>query len=88
MQLRAFVFDRDDTVRLLLAATLSRRGYEVYSFAGGFACPECDGGPCADVIVSDIQLRSGSGLDFLQGLLRAGCRQTSVALTAGSWRPP
>ncbi len=87
MKLRAFVFDAEPTVRLYLAESLRRRGYEVFAFPHGYNCSVCEGTACADVIIADAILSEGSGIDFLQRQKIVGCRNQHLAVMAGSWSP-
>lgn len=85
MRYRALVFDADRPVRKLLAAILTRRGYEVFCYPAAFTCPECPGGRCADLMIVDVALRGGSGVAFVEALQATGCEVENLALIAGSW---
>jgi len=88
MKLRAFIFDADSTVRQLLTAIFKRRGYDVHAYSHAFACQDCRGLNCADLIICDLVLRYGSGVDFIMAQREIGCKNSNLALTAGSWHEP
>jgi CheY-like chemotaxis protein len=93
MKLRAIVFDDDAVLRRMLREICETRGYEVFDFPDPKICPlhvrsscPCPGETkCTDVIISDVQMSNVSGLDFVEGLLRKGCKGPHIALISGDW---
>ena len=85
MRYRALVFDAEQPVRKLLATILERRGYEVFCYPTAFQCLKCRGDQCTDLIIADMALQGGSGLEFVKAQLAAGCQNENLALMAGSW---
>jgi CheY-like chemotaxis protein len=90
---RILIFDDDPAIRSVLSAACDRRGYEVLAFPDPGLCPlratsRCLCEPptiCADIIISDLDMPSEKGLDFLEALLGKGCRCRHIALVSGSW---
>jgi len=93
MRHRAVVLDDNPTIRKLLWALFDRRGYEVFTFPDPGLCPlhilrECPcptATCCADVIVSDVNMVDGNGIDFLEQLVQKGCKQRHFALMSGDF---
>ena len=92
-RLRALIFDDDASIRQLVEGVLKRRGYEVFSYGNPGLCPlehahECRCGRqqlCADIVITDIDMPSVSGLDFLEEQIRKGCKIRSFAVMSGGW---
>jgi DNA-binding response OmpR family regulator len=93
MKLRALIFDDDPLVRDFLGELLDRHGYEVFAFPDPRSCflqfvQQCPcplDASCADLIISDVNMHGKSGVDFLEQLVRKGCRQRHLALISGSF---
>ncbi len=85
MRYRALVFDAEQPVRALLGTILKRRGYEVFCYPAAFKCLRCHGDNCSDLIIADVALQGGSGVEFIKAQLAAGCQNDNLALMAGSW---
>jgi DNA-binding NtrC family response regulator len=93
MRSRVFIFEDDDTLRSLLTSLLESQGYEVMSFSEPGFCPlyserECQcplEHPCADVIISDLNMPNVTGLEFLENRSQHGCRVKCRALMSGGW---
>lgn len=91
--MKALVLDDDPMVRSYLTLLLTRRGHEVTSFPDPACCSLCthascsspDGGPCIDIIISDVKMPQITGLDFVESLLRKGCKCRHIALISGAW---
>lgn len=90
---RAVILDDNSTIRKVLWNLFDGRGYEVYTFPDPGLCPlhevrECPCPPassCADVIVSDLNMVNGNGIDFLEQLVQKGCKQRHFALMSGDF---
>jgi DNA-binding response OmpR family regulator len=93
MRLRALVFDDDPAIRKLLWMVLDHRGYQVFTFPDPGLCPlyrahHCTcptAGACADMIVSDLEMPTVKGLDFVEALRAKGCHCAAIALMSGNW---
>jgi len=93
VKLRALIFADQSEMCELLGSVLARRGYEVFTYPEPGLCPlkarpqcRCPADTvCADVILSDVQMPGGNGIDFVQTLLEKGCHQPHIALMSGSW---
>ena len=93
MRYRAIILDDNSTIRKVLASFFDRLGYEVVTFPGPGLCPlhvihacPCPAFTrCADVIVSDVHMVDGNGIDFVEQLVRKGCQQPHFALMSGGF---
>lgn len=93
MRARVLVFDDEPIIHEVFRSLCKRRGYEVLAFTDPEHCLlhtlnqcPCKGGArCADIIISDLNMPNVRGLDFLEGLLRKGCKCHALALMSGSW---
>ncbi len=92
-QLRAIVFDDNESIRNLVKLILEDRGYEVLIYTDPTECPlqhshECQCGEtqvCSDIVISDIDMPNVSGLEFVGQLLNRGCKVPNVAIMSGLW---
>ena len=90
---RAVILDDNSTIRRVLWKLFDDRGYEVFTFPDPGLCPlqvvrECPCPPaayCADVIVTDLNMVNGNGIDFLEQLVQKGCKQRYYALMSGNF---
>lgn len=90
---RAVILDDNSTIRKVLRSFFDSLGYEVFTFPDLGLCPlhvihTCPCPPsarCADLIVSDLRMLDGSGVDFLEQLVRKGCRHPPLALMSGDF---
>ena len=93
MRRRAVVFDDEALIRFTLWKFFDERGYEVLTFTHPGQCllnvvKECpcpSEAVCADLIISDVNMQTANGLDFLEQLTQKGCRQRHFALMSGSF---
>jgi DNA-binding response OmpR family regulator len=94
--MRAIVMDDDEGVRGMIEQVLKRRGYEVISFEAPDQCPllqahACACGPaevCADLLISDVNMPHVSGLQFVEGQKKKGCKLRCIAFMSGRWEEP
>lgn len=92
-KLRIILLDDEAVVRDMLSEFLTEHGYEVISFSDPAICPlqmtpECRCGPnqrCTDVIVSDLDMPSMTGLGFIENQKRKRCKCRHVVLMSGNW---
>jgi len=90
---RAVILDDNSTIRKVLWSFFDRLGYEVFVFPDPGLCPlnvlgkcSCPAfTTCADVIVSDLNMVDGNGIDFLEQLVRKGCQRPRFALMSGGF---
>jgi DNA-binding response OmpR family regulator len=93
MRPRTIILESDNRLRELLAVLLTSRGHEVHAYAYPVTCPlyqQPDGtcpqeSPCADLLITDMQMSAMSGLDLLQLQAEKGCKvmvRNKLLLTA------
>jgi len=93
MRRRAVIFDDSDLIRRMLWYFFDQRGYEVFTFPEPGLCPlhlvhecPCPGVTrCADLIISDVNMMGANGIDYLERLIRKGCKQRHFALISGAF---
>jgi DNA-binding response OmpR family regulator len=90
---RVLVFEDNDILRSALEYILDRRGYEVFTFANPDLCHIFDSPdhncpvdlPCTDIIISDVNMPSKTGLELIQERRQKGCKVQYRALMSGDW---
>lgn len=93
MRPRAVILDDSSAIRELLWRFFDKRGYEVFTFPDPGMCPlhvttacPCSGDTsCSDLIISDVNMTKENGVDFLDQLLKKGCKQKNFALMSGGF---
>jgi two-component SAPR family response regulator len=95
MKIRAFVFEDDENILFLISSILIERGYEVLSFPEPLFCPvylnsECQCPMeymCGDIFIIDVNMSNVTGLEFIENLIRNGCKSIlqNKALISGAW---
>ncbi len=93
MRYRAVILDDNASIRKLLWGLFDGRDYEVFTFPDLGLCPlhvlhkcPCTGSTtCADIILSDVNMLDGNGIDFLERLIQKGCKQPHFALMSGNF---
>lgn len=91
MRKRAVIFDDERLFRVFLWDFFDRRNYEVLTFPEPGVCPlhvhpQCpcpDGTVCSDVVISDVNMFGKNGIDYIEELMRKGCKQQHFALMSG-----
>jgi CheY-like chemotaxis protein len=81
-KLRVNIFDDDISNLKMLKSFLSRRDYEIMTFDKPVVCPVNGSGskkcntihPCADIIITDYEMRGMTGLEMLHRQAQSGCR--------------
>jgi len=90
--MKAIVLDDDLLILSLVATVLHRRGFEVQSYSDPTLCPlyatqGClDQTPshCPDVIITDFMMPHVNGIEFIEALLKKGCKCPHIALMTGA----
>jgi len=81
-QLRIIIFEDDEALSSLFKMTLQEDGHEVLTFSDPTVCPVLQNykakcpqkHPCADVVISDINMPNMDGLELLRILKSRGCK--------------
>jgi DNA-binding response OmpR family regulator len=89
--LKAVVIDDDPGVLSFLHYFLKSRGYVVQTYENpadtplhrSSVCPCSMEGQCPDLIISDLNMPSMSGVDLLEPFIKKGCRCRHIAMIAG-----
>jgi DNA-binding NtrC family response regulator len=95
-KIRALIFEDEPTIRLLFETVLKiRGGYEVITFEDPSESPlskiaKCDcvnDKVCADIVITDINMPTINGLDFLENQYESCCKinMKNVAIMSGYW---
>lgn len=92
-KMRVILFDDDQNIRKFLERALKHKGYEVFIYQDPSLCPlqhshdcQCEENElCADIVITDIDMPNVSGLDFIDGQLRKGCKIQNIAIMSGAW---
>jgi len=95
MRRRAVIFDDNDLIRRNLWYFFDHRGYEVFTFPEPGVCSlhavrecPCPGdASCADLIISDVNMLGTNGIDYMEKLLRKGCKLRNLAFISGYFTP-
>jgi DNA-binding response OmpR family regulator len=82
MRPRTIILESDNRLREELAVLLTSRGHDVHAYAYPLTCPlyqQPDGTcpqelPCADLLITDLQMSAMSGLDLLRLQAQRGCK--------------
>ena len=89
--LKAMVIDDDPGVLSFLRYVLKSRGYEVQTYEDPVntpihrsnACPCSMEGQCPDIIISDLNMPTISGIELLEPFIKQGCNCRHLAMIAG-----
>jgi CheY-like chemotaxis protein len=79
---RTILLEDDDQMRQMLTLLLERRGHEVLAFSSPAACsifldPACQcpqQHPCADILITDLNMPIMNGLEFIHLQEQRGCK--------------
>jgi DNA-binding response OmpR family regulator len=90
---RILIFEDNDTLRSTLKFILNKRGYEVFAFSNPKMCQAFDSDnrnypadhACADVIISDVNMPTKTGLDLIKERQQQGCKVRYRALMSADW---
>jgi DNA-binding response OmpR family regulator len=90
---RILIFEDNDILRATLKYVLNERGYEVFTFSEPGFCRVYDSinhkcpvdHACADIIISDVNLPTKTGLELTKEQQQKGCKVKYRALMSGDW---
>lgn len=93
MKPRVLIFEDDDILRSTLEDVLKGLEYEVVAFSNPGVCPNYDSDnhncpldyACADIIISDVNMPTLTGLELMEDRRRKGCKAKYRALMSGDW---
>ena len=93
MKPRVLIFEDNADLRLMLNKILSDFEFEVFTFSDPGTCPlrasvdeRCPlHHACSDIIISDINMPTETGLEFISDRLKNGCKIKFRALMSGAW---
>ena len=93
MRPRILIFEDNDILRSTLKYILNERSYEVFTFSDPIMCPVYDSinhkcpvdHACADIIISDVNMPSKTGLELIKDRQQKGCKVKYRALMSGDW---
>lgn len=93
MRPRILIFEDNDLLRATLKYIFHERGYEVFTFSEPKLCQAFDSAdgtcpadyPCADVIISDVNMPTKTGLDLIRERQQKGCKVKYRALMSADW---
>ncbi len=93
MALRVLIFEDNDILRSTLEHILEELGYEVFTFPDPGMCPVYDSAnhncpldhACADVMISDVNMPTQTGLELIKDRKQKGCKIKYRALMSGDW---
>jgi len=93
MKPRILIFEDNDSLRSTLNNLLQELGFEVFTFPDPGMCPLRASGDtgcpldhaCSDIIISDVNMPTETGLEFIKERLKNGCKIKYRALMSGDW---
>jgi Response regulator containing CheY-like receiver, AAA-type ATPase, and DNA-binding domains len=93
MELRAIVLDDEYAMRTLIGEILEERGYDVHVSSEPFSSPiflesKCDcpvDTPCANILITDINMPNMTGLEFIKHQKKKGCKIQNIAVMSAGW---
>ena len=90
---RVILLEDNKAILTLLREIFDDRGYEIYAFSDPSICPlqlipECrcaEHQTCTDLIVSDLNMPTMTGLRFIRNQRQKNCKCKYVAMLSASW---
>jgi CheY-like chemotaxis protein len=90
---RVILLEDNKAILTLLREIFDDRGYEIYAFPNPSICPlqlipECrcaENQTCTDLIVSDLNMPTMTGLRFIRNQRQKNCKCKYVAMISASW---
>jgi CheY-like chemotaxis protein len=84
---RILLIDDDDLFRRVVRLMLTTAGYEVQEAPNGNACLEAYRQQRSDVVITDILMNEGEGLETIRALKRLDPDVKIIAMSAGGAGP-
>ena len=89
--MKALILEDDPSVQALLVNCFHSRGYDVVTYFDPSICPvflidscSCQNTEyCFNVIISDYEMPHVNGVEFIETMLRKGCKCPNIALMSG-----
>jgi len=86
--MKVIVVDDDLSILALMQAAMQRKGHTVLTFQNPLDCPiyevqSCPchvSNPCPDIIISDYNMPSVNGIEFLENVFTRKCRCVNTAI--------
>ena len=93
MKPRVLVFEDNAIIRSALEYILKEKGYEVFTYSDPKMCQFYDSTShdcqseysCADIIISDINMPTKTGIELFRELRQKGCKVKFWALMSADW---
>jgi CheY-like chemotaxis protein len=93
---RELIFEDSKTIRKTLNHFPENLGYEVFTFSDPGMCPINNSSDhicpldhdCSDIIISDVNMSTESGLEFIKNRVQKGCKIRCRALMSADWADP
>jgi DNA-binding response OmpR family regulator len=93
MKPRVIIFEDDPTLRSTLEIILQELGFDAFTFPDPGMCPLRASGDticplnhaCSDIIISDVNMPTETGLEFIKERLDHGCKIKHRALMSADW---
>ena len=93
MRPRILIFEDNDILRATLKYVFNERGYEVFTFSDPRYCRVYDSinhkcpldHACTDIIISDINMPTKTGLELIKEQQQKGCKVKYRALMSADW---
>ena len=82
------LIDDVPVVRMVLAKFLKRAGHDVTECGGGDEAWSALSRLTFDIIVTDLWMKAGDGIAFIQRVRASGCKTPIIAITSGDLNSP
>ena len=93
MKPRVIIFEDDASLRSTLEIILQELGFDALTFPDSGRCPHRASGDnncplnhaCSDIIISDVNMPTETGLEFIKERIDHGCKIKCRALMSAEW---
>ena len=93
MRPRVLIFEDNDIIRSALEYIIDANGYEVFTFSDPKMCQIYESAnhdchveyACADIIISDINMPTKTGIELFRERQQKGCKVKFWALMSADW---